>query len=182
MSSMTMTKPKTLPPLPDEDPRVVEAQRRLIDAIGVHEAARAREASLYGVLNDPHASPHDQQRARIALPRAEEERVLAEMAAQDAQRDVSARRSEAVEAWRPVFTQRYREALQALDAVFTEHVLPANEEVRAIWYEAYELGVKLPEHFWAEFISPSPAIGSRLHSFWRPTLQREGWLDEGRDR
>lgn len=174
---MLMTKQQE-PPKPTEAPKVIEACKAKEAAIQVQAEARAKRDRLRRILADPDADPAEKIRARLALPDAEVAVELAEIAANEKQKIGRARLQEAVEAWRPVFEGRFREALRGLYAALEKHVSPANERARQVWLEAYSMGVELPPHFWPELLSNDNGGGGvePLLAFRRRLLQTEKWI------
>lgn len=170
-----MTKEK-IPSKPEEALEVLNARQELAKAIAVQERARAERDALRRTLAESNAPPADKIRARARLPAAETEVELAEVAAAEAQNIETARLQEAVEAWRPVFEGRFREALRGLYEAFDKHAIPANEGVRRVWLEAYQAGIELPVGFWTELIPTNNAGAEPLLAFRRRCLRQEAWL------
>ncbi len=171
MNLMTKNMTREIPPPPDEAPAVVAAQERNVVAIRGKEQAQEAVKALRRILNDPDATPADKRRAWLQLDPAETVFLNAEADTADAQKTYNAARREAVEAHRPFYERRQKELNLKLDAAL-EQAAAVNEEARALWAAAYELGVELPRDFWPELMEPTPQVGSRL-DFWRTILTRE---------
>ena len=172
---MLMTKDKTLPPKPDAAPEVVAAREQQEAAAAVWREADAALSRLNAALKNPDLGEAERLEAELARPEMERDEKRARARLSTAQAAHRAARAAAVEAWRPILERRFRDALKELDAVFEREVVPVNERARAVWAEAYALGIVFSAHFWTEFVEETSRLSTRLAQ-WRRVLKSEGLL------